>query len=51
MAGAEREEEAEKEGEEGHEGWGDMWRLRVKFVQHIWNILAPDVAHNYCANP
>ena len=37
LAGAEREEEAEKEGEEGHEGRGDMSRLLVKLVQHIWN--------------
>ena len=38
LAGAEREEEeAEKEREAGHEGRGDMWRLLVKLVQHIWN--------------
>ena len=37
LAGAEREEEVEKEGEERHEGQGDMWRLLVKLVQHIWN--------------
>ena len=35
LASAEREEEAEKEGEAGHEGRGDMWRLLVKLVQHI----------------
>ena len=37
FAGAEQEEAAENEGEEGHKGRGDMWRLLVKLIQHIWN--------------
>ena len=36
LAGAEREERAEKEGEEGYKGRGDMWRVLVRLVQHIW---------------
>ena len=42
LAGAEREEDAEKEGEEGHEGWG-MWRLFAKLIQNIWN--TGDILH------
>ena len=34
LAGAEQDEEAEKEG--GNPP-GDMWRLLVKLIQHIWN--------------
>ena len=38
LTGAEQGEKAEKEGEEGHKGRGDMlWRLLVKLIQHIWN--------------
>ena len=32
-----REEKATKEGEEGHEGAGDTWRLFVRLLQHVWD--------------
>ena len=37
LRGVEREEEAENEGKEGHEGAGDTWRLFVRLLQHVWN--------------
>ena len=36
LRGMEREEEAEREGEEGHEGAGDTRRLFVRLLQHVW---------------
>ena len=38
LANTKRKEEAEKGGEEWHEGWGDIWRLLVHLVQHICNM-------------
>ena len=37
LRGMAREEEAAKEGEEGHEGAGDTWPLFVRLLQHIWD--------------
>ena len=37
LRGMEAEERAEREGEEGHAGKGDTWRLLVRLVQHIWD--------------
>ena len=36
LRGAEAEEKAESEGEEGHVGKGDTWRLLVRLIQHVW---------------
>ena len=36
LRGAEAEEKARREGEEGYEGAGDRWRLLVKLCEHIW---------------
>ena len=36
LRGAEEEEAAETEGDEGFQGRGDAWQLLVKLVQHMW---------------
>ena len=35
LKGTEQEEKAEREGEEGHEGAGNFWRIFVRSIQHI----------------
>ena len=37
LQGVEREEEAAREGEEGHEGPGNTWCLFVRLLQRVWN--------------
>ena len=37
LRGMEREEKAAKEGEEGYERAGDIWRLFVRLLQHVWD--------------
>ena len=32
----EHEDKAEVDNKEGHEGTGDIWKLLVKFIRHIW---------------
>ena len=57
----EREEEAKREGEEGHEGAGDTWRLFVRLLQHVWDkgeiprqmllsvvVVIPKGSNDYC---
>ena len=35
LKGAEREEKAARDGEEGHAGAGDTWRQFVRLLQHV----------------
>ena len=37
LRGAEAEERAERDGEDGFEGQGDAWRTLVRLVRHVWD--------------